>query len=103
MTIDILDRNTLISERLYKEKAIDFIYPQRLTFGDFTKIKKTYNHNLSKVNSLHSDIKHFINVDMKNVASKYLNLYLGKFNFTKNFKVDHGHVHLLIRMLRHFF
>lgn len=39
---------------------------------------------------MHADIKHFINIDMKNVSSKYINLYLGVFNFTKNFKVDHG-------------
>ena len=69
---------------------IDYIYPLRLTYGDFNNLKTTYKLNLSRVNQLHSDIKHLINVDMKNVSTKYINLYLGVFNFAKNFKVDHG-------------
>lgn len=87
---EIEEKNERIRQRLYKEELIDYINPQRLTYGDFNNIKRQHNLNLSRVNSLHDDIKHFLNRDMKNVSAKYINYYLGVFTFMKNFRVEHG-------------
>lgn len=40
---------------------------------------------------LHDDIKRFINRDMTNVLTKYLQDYIGYFTYIRNWRVEHVH------------
>lgn len=84
--------NRTLLERLYREGQIDYIaHREDLTYADFDRLKKSYRLSLARVNELHSDIKLMIEKKMTNVATKYLDVYMGFFTFRRNWRVEHGH------------
>lgn len=84
--------NRALLERLYRQGEIDYIsHREDLTYADFDRLKKNYRLSLARVNELHSDIKLMIEKKMTNVATKYLNAYMGFFTFRRNWRVEHGH------------
>lgn len=62
-----------------------------MSYEEFSQIKKNNNLSLARVNELHSDIKKFINGDMTNVSTKYLQNYIGYFTYIRNWRVKKGH------------
>lgn len=87
-----LARNRTLLERLYREGQIDYIaHREDLTYADFDDIKQSYRLSLARVNELHSEIKLMIEKKMTNVATKYLQTYMGFFTYRRNWKVSHGH------------
>jgi transposase-like protein len=84
--------NRALLERLYREGQIDYIsHREDLTYTAFDSIKKSYRLSLARVNELHSDIKLMIEKKMTNVATKYLDTYMGFFTYRRNWRVEHGH------------
>lgn len=84
--------NRALLERLYRQGEIDYIsHREDLIYADFDRLKKNYRLSLARVNELHSDIKLMIEKKMTNVATKYLNAYMGFFTFRRNWRVEHGH------------
>lgn len=84
--------NRTLLERLYRQGEIDYIaHREDLTYADFDHIKKAYRLSLARVNELHSDIKLMIEKKMTNVATKYLDTYMGFFTYRRNWRVAHGH------------
>ena len=84
--------NRALLERLDREGQIDYIaHREDLTYADFARLKKSYRLSLARVNELHSDIKLMIEKKMTNVATKYLNAYMGFFTYRRNWRVEHGH------------
>lgn len=84
--------NQALLERLYRQGEIDYIsHREDLTYTDFDRLKKNYRLSLARVNELHSDIKLMIEKKMTNVATKYLNAYMGFFTYRRNWRVEHGH------------
>ncbi len=83
--------NRALLERLYREGQIDYIsHREDLTYTAFDSIKKSYRLSLARVNELHSDIKLMIEKKMTNVATKYLDTYMGFFTYRRNWRVKHG-------------
>ena len=88
----VREDNQKILERLYYEGAIDKITNKGLlSYEEFNTLKQANNLSLGRVNELHSELKKFIYRDMTNVATKYLQDYVGFFAYLRNFKVDNGH------------
>lgn len=88
---EVKQKNQAIMQRLYKEGLIDRIYNRgSLTFSEFTKLKKQYGLSLGKVNALHKKLKNSIRSGMVNVSTKYLEDYIGFFNYIQNWEADHG-------------
>lgn len=82
------DNNKKILETLYNNDLIDKITNRGyISYDEFNKIKKTNELSLGRVNSLHNEIKHFINKDMTNVSTKYLQDYIGFFTYIRNWGV----------------
>lgn len=84
--------NKKILEHLYYEGITDKITNRgEILFDKFNDIKYQNGLSLSCVNELHNDIKRFINRDMTNVSTKYLQDYIGYFTYIRNWRVEHGH------------
>ena len=84
-------RNRALLERLYREGQIDYIaHREDLTYAEFDHIKRSYRLSLARVNELHSEIKLMIEKKMTNVATKYLQDYMGFFTYRRNWRVSHG-------------
>ena len=84
--------NRALLERLYREGQIDYIaHREDLTYTEFDRLKQPYRLSLARVNELHSEIKLTIEKKMTNVATKYLNAYMGFFAYRRNWRVEHGH------------
>lgn len=83
--------NYKILEKLYYLNMIDKITNRgEIDFKKFNELKNANSLSLARVNELHSRIKNFINYEMKNVSTKYLNTYIGFFSYIQNWKVDKG-------------
>ena len=88
---EIRRKNQAILQRLYKEDLIDRIYNRgSLSYSEFVKLKKQYRLNLGKVNALHKSLKKSIRSGKVNVSTKYLEDYIGFFNYVQNWAADHG-------------
>jgi len=102
--------NDIIMQKMYDEKLIDRISNKGyIDYKEFENIKTDNNLSLGRVNSLHKEIKRFINKNMTNVSTKYLEDYIGFFAYLHNYKVDHqvkgfsrkDAESILIEILRH--
>lgn len=83
--------NAVIMNRLYRREEIDHINNVGgLLYEDFLKLRKEKGLNLARVNELHKDIKLYIVKNMTNVSTKYLEYYVGFFNYIRNWRVTHG-------------
>lgn len=77
--------------KLYNKDLIDKMDNRGdLSYLEFKEIKKHNKLSLSRVNQLHSDIKFFIYKKMTNVSTKYLQDYIGFFDYNRNYKVRYG-------------
>lgn len=86
------ENNDKILARLYDMGIIDRITNRgRITYEVFKDLKSQNGLSLARVNELHSGIKGFINKDMTNVSTKYLQDYIGFYSYLRNWRVDHGH------------
>ena len=84
--------NRTLLEKLYRNGQIDYIsHREDLTYAEFDHIKKSYQLSLARVNELHSEIKLMIEKKMTNVATKYLQAYMGFFTYRRNWKMSHSH------------
>ncbi len=82
--------NEVIKFNLYQQGLIDRITNKgAIGYQEFKDIKTSSNLNLGRVNSLHNEIKRFVNRNMTNVSTKYLADYIGYFAYLKNYKQDH--------------
>ncbi|MBE6114370.1 MAG: IS1 family transposase [Erysipelotrichaceae bacterium] len=92
LAIAVKENNDKILEKLYNEGEIDKITNRgQIKYKDFVELKKKNNLSLARVNELHSDIKRYINHEMTNVSTKYLQDYIGFFTYIRNWRVKHGH------------
>ncbi len=83
--------NKKILVELYKRCLIERITGKgTLSHAEFCKLKEANGLNLGRVNELHKDLKAFINKDMTNVSTKYLQDYVGYFTFLKNWTAQYG-------------
>jgi transposase-like protein len=83
--------NKKILEMLYNNDLIDKIVNRGyMSYDEFNQLKKTNKLSLAKANELHKDIKGFINKDMTNVSTKYLQDYIGYFTYIRNWSVKNG-------------
>lgn len=77
--------------KLYNKDLIDKMDNRGdLSYLEFKEIKEHNKLSLSRVNQLHSDIKFFIYKKMTNVSTKYLQDYIGFFDYIRNYKVRYG-------------
>lgn len=84
------EANNIIKLKMYDEKLIDRISNKGdIDYKEFNNIKTDNSLSLARVNSLHKEIKRFINKNMTNVSTKYLEDYIGFFAYLHNYKVDH--------------
>lgn len=89
--LDLENKEKLLNN-LYNNQSINRIENKgRLSYLEFSKLKSKFNLGLSRINELHSEIKKYINVEMTNVSTKYLEDYIGFFNYLRNYKVRNGH------------
>jgi transposase-like protein len=89
---ETIKRNEEIRSRLYNEELIDKVTNKgQMSYEEFKELKEQNGLNLGRVNGLHSEIKKFINIEKRNVATKYLQDYIGFFAFKWNWNVDNGH------------
>lgn len=87
-----IEKNEKIIQRLYYDEEIDHITnTEGLLYDEFLEVKSKYGLSLGRVNELHSDLKKYINTEMTNVASKYLQDYIGFFTFRRNWRIANGH------------
>lgn len=85
------DNNKKILETLYNNDLIDKITNRgHISYDEFNELKKSNRLSLAKANELHKDIKGFINKDMTNVSTKYLQDYIGFFTYIRNWSVENG-------------
>lgn len=85
------DNNENLFKRLYDNELIDKITNRGImSYEEFIQLKRSNSLNLGRVNELHSDIKKFINRDMTNVSTKYLQDYIGFFTYKRNWRVKNG-------------
>lgn len=90
-TEKIEDKNKKILETLYNNNLIDKITNRGyMSYDEFNQLKTVNKLSLGRVNELHKDIKNFIIKDMTNVATKYLQDYIGFFTYIRNWKVKNG-------------
>lgn len=83
--------NRKLLKKLYEENLIDRITNiGHLTYKEFEKLKRDNGLSLARVNELHSEIKQFINGQMTNVSTKYLQDYIGFFSYIRNWRVKNG-------------
>lgn len=88
----IKKNNERILERLFYNEISDKILNRGdIDYKEFSELKETNKLSLGQVNQLHSDIKHYINGNMKNVGTKHLQDYIGFFTYIRNWRVDKGH------------
>ncbi len=86
------DKNEKILEKLYKSVLIDRISNRGyIPYTDFVHLKNANSLSLARINELHSHIKKFINSEMTNVSTKYLQDYIGYFTYIRNLRVTNGH------------
>ncbi|EFQ57099.1 hypothetical protein HMPREF9176_0061, partial [Streptococcus downei F0415] len=84
--------NNKILEHLYYEGVTDKITNRgEILFDKFNDIKYQNSLSLARVNELHNDIKRFINRNMTNVSTKYLQDYIGYFTYIRNWRIEHGY------------
>lgn len=84
--------NNKILGNLYYEGVTDKITNrEEILFDKFNDIKYQNSLSLARVNELHNDIKRFINRNMTNVSTKYLQDYIGYFTYIRNCRIEHGH------------
>lgn len=83
--------NRKVLERLYNAGLIDRITNKGyMRYDEFAQLKTQNGLSLARVNELHSDIKQFVYGKHKNVATKYLQDYVGFFTYIRNWRVEHG-------------
>lgn len=86
------NKNEKILASLYSKDMIDKISNRGyIPYTDFIHLKNANSLSLARVNELHSDIKKFINSEMTNVSTKYLQDYIGYFTYIRNWRVTNGH------------
>lgn len=84
-------KNKAIYSKLYKDGSIDYITGYHYSYDDFIKIKKDNNLSLARVNQYHAELKEYIVVNRRNVATEYLNDYVGAYTYMHNWGIDNGH------------
>lgn len=88
----IQKNNQRILERLFYNEVSDKILNRGdMDYKEFSELKETNKLSLGQANQLHSDIKQYINSEMKNVGTKHLQDYIGFFTYIRNWRVDKGH------------
>jgi len=84
-------QNRDITERLYREGAIDYIsHREDLTYSEFLRIRQKHSLSLARVNELHKELKFSVEKKMTNVATKYLPAYMAFFAFRHNWRAAYG-------------